>query len=427
MKTTTLKLMLAVLCLGNTISACKKTTPVDGSDKPVIIAPPVDQKTMILEGLTGALTAKEIAGFKNHIASVAAPAKGDANVWVFGNPGKAIEACGLMYEATKDLAILDRMIFYCDASLSQRNDLAAAASGGQLATWTGNIDPVWPSSSGTVPAAAGIEQGSVLAHQLYCARLILEQPSIWNTLVNIVDSKGYGATYKARALKYIQEADYVMDNWILPRFVRQSDLKLYFPGAPNTYKPNEAAPWNQLFMVTNAMVRLAQCHTILQGADQKVKKYEDVVKANLAWFRENLTAKTSPIGSPCWNWRYAIGGSIEDTNHAAYDVEGLWIIYNSGRYGLTANDLIPFGNTYFDIVLATVTNGIYAGKVDGTTGTGNSDGDNYVRDEYLYLADVMKDKYDLMANIEIKTNKIASSPQITARLLWLKNKRFLGK
>lgn len=101
----------------------------------------------------------------------------------------------------------------------------------------------------------------------------------------------------------------------------------------------------------------------------------------------------------------------------------MWLAYSSGRYGITKAQLMPFANTYFDIILATVTNGIYAGKVDGTTGSGNSGGDNYVRDEYIYWTEIRPEKFETVANIEISKNKIASSPQITARLLWEKNRR----
>lgn len=379
---------------------------------------------MVVESLMGPITSNEITAFKNYIQNYAAPSNNDQNVWVFGNPGKAIEASGLMYDATGNLDILNRMIYYCDKALAGRNDLASSANGGQRTVWSGTIAPVWPSTaSGVSPAGAGVESGQVIAHMALCARLILEHSAIWNTTVSTGDPYSFGTTYKQRALKYITEGDYVMDNWIIPRFVRTSDKKIYFPGAPNTYKPNDPAPWNQMFMVTNGLIRLLQCHLILNDAASRVSNYDDIVQANVDWFKANLTTQTAANGNTCWNWKYALGGSTEDTNHAAYDAEGWWIAYDSGRYGLTLNDIKYMANTYFDIVLATVTNGIYAGKVDGTTGSGNSGGDGYVRPEYYYLADIRKDRYFKEANINIDNNLIAGSPGSTARILWLKNRR----
>ena len=386
----------------------------------------VHAQPMILDSLTGPVTTNEINAFKTYMNSRAAPTDHDQNVWVYGNPGKCIEACGLMYETTEDMVLLNRMIYYCDAALSGRNDLATAANGGQRIVWTGSIEPVWPSSDAAVtPAGAGIEQGSVVAHMAFCSKLIFQRPALWGSVVPDGDPKGYGATYYARALKYMQEGDYVIDTWILPRFIRTSESNhYYFPGAPNTYKPNEPAPWNQAFMLNNAFVRLTECHLLLNDAPARVAQYDAILQPNLDWFFANLRPNTSASGTACHIWAYALPTGTEDANHFAYDAEGLWIAYNTGRYGISFASLVPFANTYIDVILATVTNGKFAGRVDGTTGTGNSGGDNYVRDEYLYLCDFRPESYFQMGNIEINTNKIGSSPQITARLLWQKNRRY---
>ncbi|MDP4290586.1 MAG: T9SS type A sorting domain-containing protein [Bacteroidota bacterium] len=393
----------------------------------LIASSTVIAQSMVCDGLTGPVTQNEIDAFKNYmVAKVQPPATGTGNIWVYGNSGKAIEACGLMYETSHDIAILDRMIFYCDAALAGRNDLASAANGGQLLTWTNQIDPVWPSST-DYPAGAGVEQGEILSHMAFCSKLILQNPAIWNTPVGIGDPDGYGATYKERALKYIKEGDYVMDKWILPRFIRTSESNhYYFPGAPNTYKPNEPAPWNQAWMLTNGFVRLTECHLLLGDDSTRVAKYDSIVKPNIDWFFANLKPNTSAKGTSCWIWAYALPTGTEDANHFAYDAEGLWIAFQSGRYGIKYSDLVPFANTYFDVILSTVTGGIYAGRVDGTTGTGNAGGDNYVRDEYIYLTEFRPDKFLTVGNIEISTNKIPSSPQITARLLWEKARRNAG-
>jgi hypothetical protein len=383
--------------------------------------------SLIVESITGKVTENETYAFKRYMLErVPAPDYQGGNTWVFGNQGKAIEACGLMFDATHDVAILDRMIYYCDAALSDRNDLAPAEKGGQRIAWTGNIEPIWPSTSFSVsPEGAGVEQGDVVAHMVYCSKLILQTPAIWDTKVAIGDPHQFGATYKERALKYITEGDYVIDKWILPRFVRTSDHNLYyFPGSPNTYKPNDPAPWNQAWMVTNALVRLVECHVLLNDAPDRITKYDAIIKPNIQWFLDNARRTISAAGTECRTWAYAYPKGMEDTNHFAYDAEGLWIAYDSGRY-IQAKDVLPFANTYMDVVLGTGSNGVFAGRVDGSTGTGHGGGDAYVRDEYIYLTELRPDKYEQVANIEISKNKVASSPQITARLLWEKNRRFL--
>ena len=406
------------ICLLLILPAFAQDAPIQETEK-VTKGP-----EMVVETFTGKVTPKEIAAFKNYIDSVPAPATHDRNVMVYGNPGKILEACGMMYEVTNDSAILNRMIYYADAAMAGRNDVEDPGKAGRRILWTGKVEPVWPSSKPSVsPADAGIATGSVLAHILYTSKLILSNPSLWDQKINIPNASGKGTTYKERAMWYVKEADYVIDTWILPHYVR-ADKKFYFPGAPNTYKPNEAAPWNQLFMLTNGLVRLSQCHVLLKDEPAKVKLYDEMVKVNVDWFKANTTVFKSPVGTPCWKFKYALVSRIEDTNHFAYDSEGMWLAWDAGKYGVTLQDMTMMANTYFDVVLATKTDGHFAGNVDGTTGKGHAGGDNYVRDEYIYLADIRKDKFELVGQIERDSKKIAQSAQITARLLWLKNRRF---
>jgi len=86
-----------------------------------------------------------------------------------------------MFEISHDREILDRMIYYCDEMLSRRNDLWPAEKGGQHVVWTGRVEPVWPSSNPDVTlAGAGVEQGDEIAHMCFCAKLILQNPTLWN-------------------------------------------------------------------------------------------------------------------------------------------------------------------------------------------------------------------------------------------------------
>lgn len=86
--------------------------------------------------------------------------------------------------------------------------------------------------------------------------------------------------------------------------------------------------------------------------------------------------------------------------------------------------MVPFANTYCDVVMGTITDGKFAGRVDGSTGSGHSGGDKYVRDEYIYLSEFRPDMYETMAWVELNTNKVAVSMPITARLLWEKDRRY---
>lgn len=200
---------------------------------------------------------------------------------------------------------------------------------------------------------------------------------------------------------------------------------MYFPGFPNTYKPNGPAPWNQLFMITNGLIRLTTCHILLKDQPARIKKYNEIVRPNLDWFLSFVTPDTSAFNTPVYQFDYAMNSRSEDANHFAYDVEGLWIAYNTGRYGIKFKDLVPFANTYVDVILAKKQpNGKFIGMLNGKSTTGNMGGDNYVRDEYFYLADFRPDKFEEMVSINQKADKVANFLPATARILWQKNRRY---
>ena len=49
---------------------------------------------MVFEDYTGPVTDTELQGFKDYINTFEPNAWNGGNSWVYGNPGKAIEACG---------------------------------------------------------------------------------------------------------------------------------------------------------------------------------------------------------------------------------------------------------------------------------------------------------------------------------------------
>ena len=147
---------------------------------------------MTISSFTGPVTSTETSTFLSYMTAQAPATNNIGNNWVQGTQGEEVKAMGMMYEVTQNTAILDQMIRFCDAVLSERNDLAAAPTG-QWVIWTGGIDPVWPNST-TAPIGTGGEQGDPVGHLGNCARLILQTPSIWNNMVTIGDPDGYGTT-----------------------------------------------------------------------------------------------------------------------------------------------------------------------------------------------------------------------------------------
>jgi hypothetical protein len=396
-----------------------------------LLASATSQAQLVIESSTGPITALEISRFKSCMQTFPIPTWGGSNNWVRGCGRSGIRACGIMYEATNDVAILDLMIKFSDACLAARNDLAPSSVGGQARLWTGNIDPVWLFTDRGETPNAGTEQGAVVGHLAYCARLILETPSIWNVTVPIGDPKGYGRTYKERALKYIRECDYAVDSFLLRYFIKASESNhIYYPPAPNTEKPGQISPWNRSGHVLIGLTELVVCHLLLGDDPARIAKYDGVIKPNIDWFKSAWRPNTSRSGTNCVLFGYVGFSGVEDTNHFAYDCESTWEVFNSGRYGLTLDDLKRFANTYFDVVLATTHDGgYYAGRIDGTTTTSDPSshdyGDKYVRSEYIYLTKYRPDQFERVLNITRTQGRISNSaPEFTARLLAEKQRRY---
>jgi hypothetical protein len=331
---------------------------------------------------------------------------------------------GILYEITHDVAILDRMIVFCDAVLSERNDLAPAPVG-QHVLWTGRIDPAWPNNNSTPIGTAG-EQGDPVGHVGTCARLILESPSIWSHDVSVGDPHGFGGTYLARARRYVKEADFAVDGHILKSLLDVSDQSRQM-FARATPQGAGMVPWNQQMMFNHGFQNLAAAHAILADDPARVARYDALVQSSMNWFFSagGATTRTDSKGNPSYFWGYSGPGTTEDNSHGSLDVDGFFRAYTSGRYGVTAAMMTPFANTYLDTMMRGPQD--YAGKVDGTDGGGNSAPTGYIRSGWLLVSESRPSAYTaMMAGGRLSEGSTTGAIDSFARFAWLKTRRCLA-
>src|SRR5581483_5646290 len=183
------------------------------------------------------------------------------NAWADGSGGNGLEAFGMMYEASGDTAILNSMIGWADALVSERNDLMSAANGGQRVCWDGIIDHIWVASDlATSHPSTGCETGDAGGHLSYCALLILQTPSLWNTTVPDGDPFGYGTTYLDRAKTYVQRCDEQNDQYVLKYFIQSGTDLIRDP--TNSAWTGLSTPINRQSMFFRGFAREAACHII---------------------------------------------------------------------------------------------------------------------------------------------------------------------
>src|SRR2546426_199368 len=104
----------------------------------------------------------------------------------------------------------------------------------------------------------GTENGDVVGHIAYTAKLILSTKKLWNEKVKGGDPFHYGATYLERAKKYVKEMDISAD-WLEHWLVRHSDKRYYMPSVKEfgadypwaSSKRGKCVPWNQNSMLSN--------------------------------------------------------------------------------------------------------------------------------------------------------------------------------
>ncbi|WP_157760290.1 hypothetical protein [Chromobacterium violaceum] len=378
---------------------------------------------MTVDSLDGPVTRNEIQSFVDFAQELQPGASNAGNEWAQGRSGENLKAMALVYDIAPSQPLLDKMVSFCDALLSERNDIQPAPAG-QRVIWTGRIDPVWPNQPDLSPIQTGGEQGDPVGHLGSCARQILKTTPLLKQKVTGGDPFRFGATYLQRAKTYLSEADKTVDQHILKSLLRLTDGKRMYFAANAPYKGGQPVPWNQQMMFGYGFLNLAQAHELLQDDPARVKRYDQILQANLDWFLQSgLTRYTDKAGRPAYDWGYAMPDtSGEDNSHGSLDSAGLYRLYQSGRYGLKAAQLAPIANTVLDVMR--LGDRHYAGRLDGTTGAGNSKDTNYLRSGYLFTALFQPSAYyTMMSDAGIRDGSNASRIDAFSRFLAVKAAR----
>jgi hypothetical protein len=377
---------------------------------------------LTIDSFDGPVTQNETSSFRAFVQTLTPPSSNSGNAWSQGGGGEQTRAMGLVYEATSDVGILDQEIRFCDAVLSERNDLAPAPVG-QHVIWTGRIDPVWPNSFGTTIGTGG-EQGYVGGHLANCARHILQTPSIWNTTVPIGDPHGFGATYLARGKTFLTGIDAAIDGHILKSQLNLSDHNHYHFASGDPYKGGLAVPWNQTMMFNYTFSNAAWAHQLLGDDPARVAQYDAIVQANLDWFfTTGSSSYTDSAANTAYDWAYTLPNLTgEDAEEGQWDVDGFYRLWASGRYQFPTSKMLPFANTFVDVM--TLGPNSYAGRVDGTSGSGHSAHTTTIHQGWLLLADLRPDAYHSMMAADLPSSGSTGSIQTYNRFIWVKNRRF---
>jgi hypothetical protein len=367
----------------------------------------------VIDSLTGAVTANEISNFKSTMNGWSVPS-GEGNQWLFSSPAFQCYAMSRMYEITGDTSILDRLILWTDSTMAARNDPNTG-----MVLWTGRRELTWPEDTNSIYSASG--GGEHVNHILTCAKLILQTPSIWNTTIASGDPHGYGATYKARALKYLELCDQTIDGFIIGVWVdpSQSDHFIY----PSNWggsggSPGNGVPWNQQSMFVAALQRSSECHEILGDDPARVAYQDSICTSAVNWFLSDCVAYTASSKS-CYYWYYSDGTTTKYEevweNHGALDIRMLCETYMRG-IGLSKTEMTKFANT----MQYSVWNGsIFHGRFDGADGSYGTQ--THTKGFYTMLGDFLPALYTTIATAN---QSQTSDTEAMTYLLWMKDRNY---
>jgi hypothetical protein len=266
----------------------------------------------------------------------------------------------------------------------------------------------------------------VAGHVAYAAKLLLENEKLWNVKVGDGDPHRFGATYREHATRYVREMDRTLESFILTWLVQPGTLRYYTPNsalyeaAAKAGSGNRPVPWNQQTMLNNGFQRMAECHALLGDAPERVKHYEAIVKASVDWFFSSVERVTVK-DHVCYKWAYVFEEPprhSEDLGHGGEDVAGLYRAYLSGRYGITAVMMEPFANTVLFVMRTP--EGKFIPRVDGVLNP-HGHGPGGLGGKWLGLAEFAPELFPIVCNIN--RGRIKSSPEITADILWQRQRR----
>ena len=133
-------------------------------------------------------------------------------------------------------------------------------------------------------------------------------------------------------------------------------------------------------------------------------------------------------GRDCYKWSYAVDRDValhsEDVPHGSYDIWGMCRAYLSGRYNVSMPDMMPFANTFTEVI----TRGpkLFSSRVywegDGADAT-----QNHINHGYLFLGAFNTDIYTSISSANIAAGgRQKKNHAVTASILWVKNAIYNG-
>ena len=385
-----------------------------------------EDRDMVLEGLDGDVTTNEYQSFIDKLNYLPPPPTNNIdNHMVDERDGARLHGMQTFYAFTHDRRDLDMAIVWSDAFLHARND----PTNGRV-IWTGKRDLCWPNKAPDDKIWAlhsSSENGDVIEHIINTARLILENPSVWNETAP-PDRFGFGATYLDRAKTYVRECQRSAETTIVPWFVRttKDGYRLYYPDSAAFFKAtdgNESGPipWNQQQEIVGALLRLAQCHRLLNDGNTNIAYYEKITADAADWFFANAVP-VSAKNHVCNLWSYGLPRDATVSPEVTYESDYDMFIFRAYQadLGPTRQQMQRLINTG-RYLMYLGTNRI-SGYINGTSETNSSRHErHYFEFEWIEMSVLDRDFYRMQAGNILAIHEYWNNLAVEAAVLSAKH------
>ncbi len=379
-----------------------------------------EDRDMVFEGVNGDVTTNEYRAFIDKLNFQSPPTNNIGNLMADEKDAAKLHGMQTFYSFTHDRRVLDYAVVWSDEFLHARNDPV----NGRI-IWTGKRDLCWPNKATNDVQAlhSGAENGDVIEHIVATAKLILEDPSLWAQAAP-ADKYGFGATYLDRAKTYVRECQRSAESTIVPWFVRSTKdgYRLYHPDSPGYLKAcgdHGPSPWNQQQCIVGALLRLAQCHRLLNDGDTNIAYYEKITADSASWFF-STALPVSSRGRVCYDWAYVATLDIptvpEDTSHADYDT----LVFRAyqANLGPTRQQMQRLINTA-RFVLYQGTNR-FAGQVNGTSNERRYER-KYLDFEWIEMSVLDRELYKIVGTAVLTSHEYFDNVGVEAAVLAAKH------
>jgi len=379
-------------------------------------------RDMVLEGLDGDVTTNEYRSFIDKLNYLPPPPTSNiGNLMVDEKDGARQHGLQTFYAFTHDRRVLDKAVEWSDAFLHARNDPVT----GRM-QWTGKRELCWPNKDTNDTKQvlySGTENGDVIEHIVNTARLILENPAVWNETAP-PDTFGFGATYLERAKTYVRECQRSAETTIVPWYVHQTKdgYHLIHPDSKVYYKYCESSgpvPWNQQQSIVGGLLRLAQCHRLLNDGNTNIAYYEKITADTARWF----FATALPVSAHnrvCYLWPYVAPRDPATWPEVITESDYDMFIFRAyqANLGPTRQQMQRLINTgRFVMYLGT---NRFAGKVNGTS-TPERHERQFLNFEWIEMSVLEREFYHLVAGSVLTSHEYWDNLQVEAAVLSAKH------